>query len=254
MAHLPGQALAQLRSTAPRLAEEEGKALGLEITAQWPGTQGNDAPRHRPVMVTVRARRSKAIWAWDRRVPCQEPAPAGESLPAARGQFLVPELPEDADVARAEILSEVGAYRAPLPGERLSAGIERPLALEQALVLVLEDGGEQAALAAEVVVDERELDAPLLATARVVAAKPRSPPRRRLRDRDLSVIIAHHAGEELIIAATTGGAGAVSIGLLVVRARISRLARVPTMGEAAARLTTEVLPSAIRQRTYGEEH
>jgi len=70
-----------------------------------------------------------------------------------------PELPEDADVAGAQVLVQVGARRQVLLGERLRPGEERALALEQALVLAVEDGDEELLLSAEVVVDEGEPDA-----------------------------------------------------------------------------------------------
>jgi hypothetical protein len=94
----------------------------------------------------------------------EERAPSGERVAPAAGELLVrepgrPELPEDADVPRPEILAQVRAGGTPLRGQGFDPGVERPLALEQTLVLVLEHGGQQPALAAEVVVDERELHA-----------------------------------------------------------------------------------------------
>ncbi len=77
------------------------------------------------------------------------------------GQPRRPELPQHAHVARADVLVEEVAGRAPLLGERAGLGVERALALEQLLVLALEHGHEQPLHAAEVVVDERERDAGL---------------------------------------------------------------------------------------------
>ena len=91
-------------------------------------------------------------------------APALDRRPPPRrergvAEPLGPELPEDANVAGAEVLAEIGAGLAPFVRQRLRPGEQLPLALEQAFVLDIEDGGEKLLLATEVVVDERELHA-----------------------------------------------------------------------------------------------
>jgi hypothetical protein len=91
----------------------------------------------------------------------EQVAPPGHRFAPAARELLVrepggPELPEDAHVARAEVLAEVTARRAPFLGERLVALVEGTLPREQAGVLLLEQRGEERPLAAEVVVDERE--------------------------------------------------------------------------------------------------
>lgn len=91
----------------------------------------------------------------------------GERLPPATGELLVckagcPELPENADEAQVQVLSEVGASAPPLLREELRPDVELSLALEQTLVLVFENGDEESTLPAEVIVDERQLHARLL--------------------------------------------------------------------------------------------
>ena len=90
--------------------------------------------------------------------------PAGDHRPPCRRQSLVgeadrPQLPEDADVPGTQVLAEVGARRQPLLGERPGPREHVALPLQQPGVLAGEDCGEQLLLAAEVVVDERGLDA-----------------------------------------------------------------------------------------------
>ena len=65
---------------------------------------------------------------------------------------------EDPDVARFEVRVEEVAGALPLDPERLRPGEHRALALEQPLVLGVEDGQDELLLAAEVVVDLAERD------------------------------------------------------------------------------------------------
>ena len=66
------------------------------------------------------------------------------------GESCGPQLPEDSDVAGADVLAQVVAGGAPLLGEGTAVVEHRPLAVEQTLREVLENGKEQAALGAEV--------------------------------------------------------------------------------------------------------
>ena len=65
-------------------------------------------------------------------------------------------LPEDADVAGADIFTQVGASGSPLLGQRPGSRVQGLLALQEPRVLALEQGRQQTAAAAEVVVDERQ--------------------------------------------------------------------------------------------------
>ena len=97
----------------------------------------------------------------------EQVAPAADRPPPAVLELLVgqprrPQLPQHAHEAGADVHVEEVAGRAPLVGQRPGLGIERALALEQLRVLALQHRDQQALLAAEVVVDERERDAGLL--------------------------------------------------------------------------------------------
>ena len=96
--------------------------------------------------------------------------PAASSGSARPGR---PQLPQHAHVAGLEVLVEQVAGDAPLLRQRAGGGEELALALEQLLVLAVEHLDEQALLAAEVVVDEREAHArPVGHRARARAAVP----------------------------------------------------------------------------------
>ena len=91
-------------------------------------------------------------------------APAGRRRAPARRQLGVgearrPQLPQHAHVAGLEVLVEQVAGDAPLLRQRAGGGEELALAYEQLLVLAVEHLDQQALLAAEVVVDEREAHA-----------------------------------------------------------------------------------------------
>jgi len=67
-----------------------------------------------------------------------------------------PQLPEDPHVAGVDVLAQVFAGALPLLGKRPAVAEHRLLALQKALGEVFEDREQQAALGAEVVVDQRE--------------------------------------------------------------------------------------------------
>lgn len=87
---------------------------------------------------------------------CSRRAPACGQLGV--GEAGGPQLPEHPHVARLHVVVEEAAGRAPFIGQRAGLGVEASLALEQLPVLALEHRNQQLLFAAEVVVDERQVD------------------------------------------------------------------------------------------------
>ena len=136
------------------LLRDAGQDLGLGAQEGVPDEGRERARRDRQVEVELRFPLLRDAG--------QQVPPARDRISPVPRQLLVrepdgPQLPEDAHVARAEVLAQVGAGGAPLFGQGLRSREQSSLTLEEALVLPLENLGEQVLLAAEVVVDEREL-------------------------------------------------------------------------------------------------
>jgi hypothetical protein len=130
---------------------DAGEDLDLRTLEEVADQRGEGARAHRQLGAAL------CLEALEARLDQLAPAALGGAPTLGEvgvGKSGSPQLPEDPHVTGVDVLAQVIAGAAPLLGKRPAVAEHRLLAVQEALGEVFENGEQQAALGAEVVVDQ----------------------------------------------------------------------------------------------------